>query len=946
MPARAPAALLLLAPLLLTPLTACEDTDPATTPTDTTPADTTPADATHPDATPPDALPTDLAATPDALPDATDPDAALDPDRPPIFHAGCPAPGRALARQIDHPDARLDGPDALAAPGDWLLANTQAAFVITGDGPQRTYYYYPGIPVDAVPLDGCQQAAPDRFEEIGWLVAHGRLDRFGHSTLRAFHGARWQVINDGTDGAEARIRVTGFDDTQWLVENELIRVAFQDNDPRAPSTALGIELIIDYVLAPDTPVLRIEFTIRNQGDQGINLTSLAMAQFGDTAPTTFFQDSRVDAAGFSVRRGLPWIASRAPDAAWAIALAGRSTANANISGVDALFDFTELLASPYIAPAGRPGDAITTTWLLTVTRDLDTLGRALHQYNPEALRGAPYSLGEVTGRVIDEATGQGIADATVTLELPTQDDSFSPINELRTTQDGTFTGLIPDLGDGIRLRAEAPGRHAITQAINPEDPAPLTLALAPPGSLTHHITDDTGRSIPALIELWQDDTRIHRYAALARPETRPIPPGDYQAIITRGFEHTRHIQDITIPPAGEARIDARLDRIIDTTGWLATDSHAHAAPSSDSDVSLADRILYAAAAGIEVAIGTDHEIVSDWRPGIEATDLAPHINTVGGQEVTATLPEHINAWPFEAIPDTARGAPVVWYGLDITGVYAAIHDRGAPIAQLNHPRSGCNYMCLIDYDPILGRARLEDPTLLGLPADADLWSWDFEAMELMNGARSPFRDPANPRETGLFEDWQNFHNLGHRVTAMGSSDVHGLDQGNPITYFAAPTDDPAAFTPAMLTEAIRAGRATISAGAFIDARIADAGPGDLATLQDPRDIPTLTLRVAALPEIDIQTVVIYANCDQIAALAANPDATLKLDQAIPIPFAGQDAQITIAAFGRNPMPRGLENYDPRATPRAITNPIFVDANANGRFDPPGGKACQYEIPRR
>jgi len=53
----------------------------------------------------------------------------------------------------------------------------------------------------------------------------------------------------------------------------------------------------------------------------------------------------------------------------------------------------------------------------------------------------------------------------------------------------------------------------------------------------------------------------------------------------------------------------------------------------------------------------------------------------------------------------------------------------------------------------------------------------------------------------------------------------------------------------------------------------------------------------------------------------------------------------VAAFGRDAMPRGLRNYDPSATPRAMTNAIYVDLAGDG-FDAPGGKACDYAIPAR
>jgi hypothetical protein len=30
----------------------------------------------------------------------------------------------------------------------------------------------------------------------------------------------------------------------------------------------------------------------------------------------------------------------------------------------------------------------------------------------------------------------------------------------------------------------------------------------------------------------------------------------------------------------------------------------------------------------------------------------------------------------------------------------------------------------------------------------------------------------------------------------------------------------------------------------------------------------------------------------------------------------------------------------------LSGQVFVDANGNGRFDPPGGKECRYGFPRR
>lgn len=919
--------------LALFAFTACDEPTASPDP----PGDAMPSDGSADDM---NDIPNDMNGIDDGMDgifDASPPlDAApFDPNAAPIFGGRCPRPGRALARRIEHPDARLDGPDALAGPGDWLLASARAAFVITGEGPQRTYFYYPGIPVDAVRIDDCRQITPDRFEEIGWLVARSRLERFTHSTLRAFHGVEWQIVDDGADGGAARLRVTGFDDTQWLVENELLRAAWRAGDPRAPSVAQGVELFVDYVLEPDSTVLRMEYGIHNPTGAAIPLATMAMAQFGDTAPVTFFEDLRLDAMGFSVRRGLPWIASRGGDGAWAVAMQGRSTSTASISGVEALFDFNELAANPFVGA----GQTLVTTWLLAVDTDLDALAATLGGANPDALPGDGQPVHGIGGRVVDGA-GAPLA-ATVIVDLRSRADGWSPFTEAATDADGRFEARVPDTGGGARLRVALPGRAPV--AVEVALGAAPTIEVGPQGALVHRVTDGADRLMPAHGELWQGDRRVARFAAGAAEGRQPVAPGEYRLVLSRGFEYARHVEDVTVPPDGEVRVEARLARVVDTTGWLVTDGHAHASPSSDSDVAIEDRVRFAAAQGIEVVIGTDHEVVSDWRPGVAAAGLEAHLAAVGGQEVTATSPEHTNAWPLTADAAAPRGDPVVWYGLDIAGVFDAIHDRGAPIAQLNHPRGGCNYMCLVDYDRVAGAPRLDDPTVLGLPADAALWSWDFEAVELMNGLGSPFLDPNSPASSGLFEDWQSFLNHGHRVTAMGVSDVHGLDQGNPVTYFAAPTDDPAGFEDAMLSDAILGGQAIVSAGAFVDARIDGVGPGGDVVPDGPAE---LRIRVQALPEIDVRQVVVYANCDQIAVFETGDAAgdVIKLDETLALELPA-DAHVAVAAFGRDPMPRGLRDYDPSATPRAMSNAIFVDLAGDG-FDPPGGKACAYDIPAR
>ncbi len=45
------------------------------------------------------------------------------------------------------------------------------------------------------------------------------------------------------------------------------------------------------------------------------------------------------------------------------------------------------------------------------------------------------------------------------------------------------------------------------------------------------------------------------------------------------------------------------------------------------------------------------------------------------------------------------------------------------------------------------------------------------------------------------------------------------------------------------------------------------------------------------------------------------------------------------ARGAQPMPRGLADYDAATVPRAVSSPIFLDADGDGRFQAPGPKTC-------
>ncbi|MBM3957892.1 MAG: hypothetical protein FJ313_07560 [Gemmatimonadetes bacterium] len=233
--------------------------------------------------------------------------------------------------------------------------------------------------------------------------------------------------------------------------------------------------------------------------------------------------------------------------------------------------------------------------------------------------------------------------------------------------------------------------------------------------------------------------------------------------------------------------------------------------------------------------------------------------------------------------------------------------------------------------------------MLGFPPDAELWSWDFNAIELMNGPRVIFRNPPGALAGALFDDWMGFHNLGHRIVALGSSDTHGEEgPGEVRTYFASPTDDPVSFDGQDLVDALVAGRAVVSAGAFIRLTAGgQAGPGDM--IGAGGGTVDVAIRVEAPPAVDVAYVTVFRNCDQVASvLATDPHGVVKLDVTVPVAVT-QDSHVVVAAFGAETMPPGLVQYSPAGRPRGVTNPVFVDHDGDGAFTPPGVKSCVYDL---
>jgi len=835
--------------------------------------------------------------------------------------------GQAAARMLVDPAERPWGEEALAGPGDALLMNEHAAFVIQGVGDPDTYYHYGGGPIDAVAVQDCEQSGPELLEEMGFIVGQLELADFVSSTLHQVRAEQMEVVNDGADGEAAVVEVRGTDDHFWLVEMTLVRSAWESGSRKLIGDPYGLDVTLRYTLEPGASALQVEVILDGEpASDGFMVGAVVFPS--DLTAVSTYADGDLSVGGFGLDLGVPWLSMASEEGSIVVAMPEAQMAYTSVAGVRALLDLNQALSPLDILGAAEAR----VPFLVGVgASDGASASASLEPYLPEPLGVVASEWAEVSGTV----TGPDgpVAGASVTLEAPDSSGGWATIDTLVADASGRFSGRTV-LRDTWRAHAAAPGRDD-SEA---QEGTTFALQMGAAGALAIDVIDDAMEAIPARVELERDDgfSTVHYTVPGDAP---PVPPGDYTAWVSRGYEYDVVETPVTVPAGGEGTLSVTLDHLVDTSGWASLDTHVHQAPSADSDTVNDLRFRTVVASGLDIMVSTDHEAIIDLAPELEASGLGGWMAYGLGEEVTATIPEHVNAWPFPAVADP-RGSPPEWYQLGFPGIYEQIRERGASVIQLNHSRVNgeCGILCVLDWDRQSDPPYTDDPEGLALLPGTEVWSWDFDSFEVLNNPRSPLLDPADPRHTGALVDWLSFANLGYPKAGVAVTDVHGLEiPGQPRTYVRVDDDDPAIVTADDAAAATLDMAAIISAGAFAEVDIGGAGPGELAA-PGP-----LSLRVQAIPRVDVTTMYVLVNCDLAATVSTtDPAGVVKFDGSVDLDFE-VDAHVVVLGFGVQDMPRGLSGYDPQNVPRFISNPVLVDADGDGAWTAPGPKDCNTGV---
>lgn len=404
-----------------------------------------------------------------------------------------------------------------------------------------------------------------------------------------------------------------------------------------------------------------------------------------------------------------------------------------------------------------------------------------------------------------------------------------------------------------------------------------------------------------------------------------LDPGSYDLFITHGPEWEADERRVTVEAGKATSVEAKLRHSVDTRGWLAADLHVHAGRSFDSRLQHEARVISEVGVGVELIVATDHNVITDLQPDIEALGYQDVARAIIGDEFNFAE-GHGGAYPMPYFADQPFGGTesqkLDWdsvKNIHAPQIFDFIHGFPTrPVVTVNHPRllPDLGYFGNIDWAPPLA-----------LPTAAR-----FDAVELLGGYAEQPEDLAQ-----LVRDWFFLLSSGHRVTALGSSDTHKLRDvraGFPRSLLRLGDDRPREVGGADLAEAIRAGRAIATNGPFATLTVEGRPIGEVVKTGGGGTVMVEAF-VDAPGWIVVDKARVFVNGKLAVERALAPGTRPRLRESFPVPVPAGDAWVVLQVGGLVPLRDDLigENAAGRVLPFAITNPVYLDGNGDGTWKP-------------
>ena len=422
----------------------------------------------------------------------------------------------------------------------------------------------------------------------------------------------------------------------------------------------------------------------------------------------------------------------------------------------------------------------------------------------------------------------------------------------------------------------------------------------------------------------------------------PLDPGNYEVYLSRGPEYDSMSQHVEVLPDQMSTIRARLDRVVETAGWVSTDLHSHSSPSGDNTSDQYGRVENLLCEHVEFAPCTEHNRVSSYSPHLKEMNLSHLMATCMGIELTGspTPVNHQNAFPLHRHPHTQNGGgpraasnPVVQ--IERLAMWDGQSDK---LVQMNHP----------NLHQIHG-----DMDTDGTPDKGFRGMLKWTDVVEVHPLETIFQDvvqepPKGRRKRNALLQWMQLLNQGYRVPGVINTDSHYNHHGSGWrrNWFACSTDDPAKIATDEMIRQAESGHIVMSTGPFLsveatsDASSNIAIPGDDLTTENGR--VTFQVNVQCPNWLDVNRIQFFINgrpSERHNYTRRNSPEFFggindveKFDARLSL-VLHEDAHVIVATIGEGlTMHRVMGSRYGNRPPIAVSNPIYVDVDGNG-FQP-------------
>jgi hypothetical protein len=620
-----------------------------------------------------------------------------------VNHSFDYVPPNASARTVVTAADLVDGPLAHGRPGDYVLDNGCARFIVQQPGPRdfNQIGAYGGNLIDAERIVNGVGQGNDNFWEVQPAV----------NIETVIHATSSQIGNDGNDGNPAYVETCGPDDLLDGINPStvVVEAGGAPLGPNIDDKDWDVEGCTRYVLERGAQHLELTTTIENHEINPLPLfvgdyvssageleqwTPLSVGNFliqaGVGEMLVNFAADALTFYGFDAAEGTDYGLVPTPPAP-----GGNRSSTFTTTGVSYLLHHFSIplalfgVPPTFTVPAsvgGIPGTRSYTRYFTvgdgsgsnSVNLQLEKEGIASGKLQVCVTRGGTDPSPVAGARVVAAQDSSGATSAANVLRghwvtgpegcaegrlangnylvaaakegFPYQGGGLTPATTLVSIAGGGTVRHDIELPPAGRLRVEVQDESGAAMparvSVVGRDPSPerlLATTVAVIGTINTALTYDQADGIPAGL------TRSE-YTDAGGIAELDLEPGEYVIAVSRGNEYSLYTERVTIAPDAQTTVPARLARVLDTTGFISSDYHVHMLSSPDSRISNENRVLSMAGEGVENIIATDHSVVTDLAPTIAALSLAAAVHSTPGEEITSFDTGHYNAYPLGLDP--------------------------------------------------------------------------------------------------------------------------------------------------------------------------------------------------------------------------------------------------------------------------------------------------------